>query len=98
MAALAHGRPVLGLHGHSTDRVLADAPDALVLTPVGEPRAFARTAVELTGDPARLRHIGEAGRRLYEAEFDWPVLARNLGAVLESTSLRSLRSAVAGKR
>jgi glycosyltransferase involved in cell wall biosynthesis len=98
MAALAHGRPVLGLRGHSTDTVLAAAPDALVLTPVGEPSAFARTAVELAGDPARLRQIGEAGRRLYEAEFDWPVLARNVGAVLESITARRRRTAVAGKR
>jgi glycosyltransferase involved in cell wall biosynthesis len=82
MAALAHGRPVLGLHGASTDDILADSREALVLTPAGDSAAFARRAVELTGDPPRLLAIGEGGRRLYESRFDWPVLARSVRRVL----------------
>jgi UDP-glucose:(heptosyl)LPS alpha-1,3-glucosyltransferase len=83
MAALAHGRPVLGLHGRNTDTLLAETPGALALTPVGDRAAFARAAVELVGDQAQLDAIGEAGRRLYEEQFDWPVLARRVASMLE---------------
>jgi glycosyltransferase involved in cell wall biosynthesis len=83
MAALAHGRPVLGCRGHSTDGLLARATDAVVLTPAGDPAAFAREAVELTSDPARMRAVGDAGRRLYQSRFDWPVTARQVADVLE---------------
>ncbi len=86
MAALAHGRPVLGLRGRNTDAVLADAPDALALTPAGDPHAFSCAAVELTNDAARLHAIGDAGRRLYESRFDWPVLARSVASVLQATT------------
>lgn len=82
MAALAHGLPVLGLRGASTDLVLIDHPEALALTPVGDHRAFARAAVELTGDLGRLRATGEAGRRLYTSRFDWPVIARRVMSAL----------------
>jgi glycosyltransferase involved in cell wall biosynthesis len=91
MAALAHGRPVLALHGHNTDSVLARARDALALTPVGDPSAYARAAVSLTADRARLREIGDAGRRLYESHFDWPVLARTVASALETVSARQTR-------
>jgi UDP-glucose:(heptosyl)LPS alpha-1,3-glucosyltransferase len=86
MAALAHGRPVLGLRGCNTDAVLADAADALALTPAGDPHAFSSAAVELTRDPERLRTIGDAGRRLYESRFDWPILAQSIASVLAATT------------
>jgi glycosyltransferase involved in cell wall biosynthesis len=86
MTALAHGRPVLGLRGCNTDAVLADAPDALALTPAGDPHAFSRAAVELASNPGRLHALGHAGRRLYESRFDWPVLARSVASVLQATT------------
>lgn len=82
MAALSHGRPVLALHGRNTDPMLVDARDALTLTPVGDRAGFAREAVALSLDPGRLRRMGEAGRRLYAEQFDWPVLARRTADVL----------------
>jgi glycosyltransferase involved in cell wall biosynthesis len=84
MSALAHGRPVVGLLGHNTDSVLATAGDALVLTPVGDRAGFARNVVTLAGDPVRRQTIGDAGRRLYEERFDWPVLARTVASVVSS--------------
>ena len=84
MAALAHGRPVLGLRGHDTEAILAEAHDAIALTPLGDPSAFAGAAAELTSDPDRLRAIGDAGRRLYQSRFDWPVLARTVTSVLDT--------------
>jgi glycosyltransferase involved in cell wall biosynthesis len=88
MAALAHGRPVLGLTGHNTDTVLTDAHDALALSPMGESAAFAQAAVDLAGDACRLQNLGDAGRRLYEARFDWPVLARDVDTMLRSLGRR----------
>jgi glycosyltransferase involved in cell wall biosynthesis len=87
MAALAHGRPVLGLLGPRTDALLADAVDALALTPVGDRSDFSRAAVQLVSDPERRRAIGEAGRRLYEAHFDWPVAARRVASLLKPATV-----------
>lgn len=84
MAGLAHGVPVVGSHGASTDAILLDHPDAMALTPVAQPAAFARDALALAEDPARRRLMGAAARRLYEREFDWPVLARRLSATLRA--------------
>jgi glycosyltransferase involved in cell wall biosynthesis len=89
MAAFAHRLPVVGLRGKNTDQVLLDAPDALVLTPVGDRAAFALAVVELSTAPERMHSIGEAGRRLYEERFDWPVAAALLTTVLESVNVRS---------
>ena len=75
MAALAHGLPVLGLDGRGTDSVLTRHPDAIVLTATGDRACYARAAVELGADRMALRARGEAARRLYEEQFDWPVVA-----------------------
>jgi len=82
MAALAHGLAVAGLRGAGTDSVLTGHPEALVLTPAGHPAVYANAVVELAADPARLRTMGEAGRRLYEQHFDWPVLAHRVSSAL----------------
>jgi glycosyltransferase involved in cell wall biosynthesis len=82
MAGLAHSLPVLSLQGVNTDRVLVEHTEAMVLTPCGDLDAYVREAVQLARDPARLRAIGEAGRNLYESDFDWPVLARMVLAAL----------------
>jgi len=86
MAALAHGRPVVALRGRSTDSVLTAHADALVLTPAGDPEGFVRATVEMAGDAERRVAVGAAGRRLYEARFDWPVLARKVAGVLAGLS------------
>lgn len=84
MAGLAHGVPVVGLRGCSTDAALARS-DALVLTPVGDRGAFAHAVLEVAVDPARMQALGAAGRQLYLAEFDWPVVARRLRDVVTTT-------------
>jgi glycosyltransferase involved in cell wall biosynthesis len=85
MAGLAHGLPVVGLRGVNTDRILIRHADATVMTPCGDPDRYAQAAVELTEDRARLQAIGEAGRRLYERSFDWPVVARMVIAALRGS-------------
>jgi glycosyltransferase involved in cell wall biosynthesis len=82
MAALEHGLPVAGLDGEHTDTVLRQSGEALMLTPVGDVHGFAEAVVALAGDEARLRAIGEAGRRLYAEQFDWPVAARRVMSVV----------------
>jgi glycosyltransferase involved in cell wall biosynthesis len=84
MAALAHGRAVVGLAGENTDSILAGDPDAVTLAPVGDPTAFARAAVDVASDPGRRAALGDAGRCLYRSQFDWPVLARRVIGVLDS--------------
>lgn len=83
MAGLAHGVPVVGLRGISTDDVLTAHPEAVVLTPVGDPVAFADAVLALTGDPQRLEQTGRAGAALYAECFDWPVIAERVTTVLE---------------
>lgn len=89
MAALAHGLPVLGSRGHNTDAALASAPEAIALTPAGDPEAFSRAAVELASDPDRRRRLGEAAARLYDERFDWPVIARAALAVVDQRPRRT---------
>jgi glycosyltransferase involved in cell wall biosynthesis len=83
MAALAHGRPVVGLSGSNTDAMLLANRQAITLTPVGDVDAFVRAAVALAGDPARRRAAGEASRGLFDAEFDWPRLAARVMSAIE---------------
>jgi len=83
MAALAHGLPVAGLRGPGTDPLLAARPDAVALTPAGDRGAYARAVVALADDPAVRSALGRAGRRLYERELDWPVVARRVTRALD---------------
>jgi glycosyltransferase involved in cell wall biosynthesis len=78
MAALAHGRAVLGLRSPQTDAILVRTPSAIALSELGDRSGFARSAVALSLDGDRLDELGHAGRRLYESEFDWPVIARRI--------------------
>jgi glycosyltransferase involved in cell wall biosynthesis len=82
MAGLAHGVPVVGLHGASTDRVFVERADAVRLTPFGDTSQFARAVVDLCADDPARRALGLAGRRLYCQAFDWPVIARRISAAL----------------
>jgi len=85
MAALQHGLPVVGTDGHLTDGVLRRS-SALLLAPVDRPDLFAQAAVELAKSPEERLASGRAARALYEATFDWPVLARRLiDALTDST-------------
>ncbi len=75
MAALQHELAVVGTAGHLTDPVLRRADGALRLTEVGDRRGFSEAAADLAVDSDRRRSVAAAGRRLYEGEFDWPVIA-----------------------
>jgi glycosyltransferase involved in cell wall biosynthesis len=86
MAALQHGVPVVGTVWEWTDRVLREATGALLLAPVDDIAAFAAHARSLAVDDDQRAAVGAAGRALYEAQFDWPVVSRNLLRVLRETT------------
>jgi glycosyltransferase involved in cell wall biosynthesis len=73
MAALQHAVPVVGTCGHLTDDVLRGA-SCLTLVPVDGSDGYAHAVATLATDPERRAELGTAGRRMYEHEFDWPVL------------------------
>jgi len=76
MTGLAHGVPVVSTDGFLTDDILrAAAPEALRLAPSGDPTRFARAAVAVAAAPGG---VGERGRALYHAHFDWPVVAKRV--------------------
>jgi len=85
MAALQHSVAVVGTDGHLTDTTMRTA-ECPVLTPVGNPRAFASAAEQLATDDARRAEIACAGRRLYEREYAWARVAAKLLGLLESNS------------
>jgi glycosyltransferase involved in cell wall biosynthesis len=82
MAALQHGVAVVGTLGRRTDDILREAP-GLLLVELGRSDAFARSVSSLVRQPQRRAELGSAGRGLYEAQFDWPVLVRRLRAHLD---------------
>jgi glycosyltransferase involved in cell wall biosynthesis len=82
MAALQHAVPVVGTNGPLTDPVLRESREAVSLSAVGESADFARSAVRLAGDAAARESSGAAARRLYERNFDWPVIAGRLISAL----------------
>ena len=79
MAALQHGVPVVGTTGHLTDDVFLRSRD-LILVP---PDRLVPAVTRLVGEPASRARLGAAGRRLYEASFDWPVLVQRLRSHLD---------------
>jgi glycosyltransferase involved in cell wall biosynthesis len=84
MAGLAHGLPIVGLHGPGTDDILTGCPEALTLTPVGDINAYAHATLRLANHPDRLRASGESGHQLYTKHFDWSITASRVAAALGS--------------
>jgi glycosyltransferase involved in cell wall biosynthesis len=89
MASLAHGLAIVGSWGADTDSCLLSAADALVLTPPRDRLAYANAAATLASDSDRMRALGVGARRLYEARFDWPILAGRVGEVLNAAVIGS---------
>jgi glycosyltransferase involved in cell wall biosynthesis len=77
MAALQHGIAVLGTAGFLTDSLFFRG-ECLELVAADDEQGFAAAAVRLAMNQDHRRSLGEAGRRLYERTFDWPIVARRL--------------------
>jgi glycosyltransferase involved in cell wall biosynthesis len=73
LEAMAARRPVVstskGLEG-----IAATPGEQVIIADDGA--AFSESIAGLLADPSRARALGEAGRRLVEAFFSWPALAR----------------------
>jgi glycosyltransferase involved in cell wall biosynthesis len=100
MAALQHSIAVVGTRGFLTDELFVRS-DALELVEVGDEAGFAEAAVRLALNSDRRAKLGEAGRKLYERRFDWPIVAQELvrhvtaepheQAAVDGTMLETLR-------
>jgi glycosyltransferase involved in cell wall biosynthesis len=77
MAALQHSLPIVGTVGHLTDDVLTRAP-GLVLVGADQQQRFADAVAELAHDQRRRAEVAADARKLYEENFDWPVLVSRL--------------------
>ena len=72
MTSLQHGVPTVSTQSFHTDTVLAKHNGhAFVLTDPDR-EAFISGAVSLAVDESRRQALGDAGRLLYDTEFDWP--------------------------
>lgn len=74
VAALAHGLPVVGTDGVSTDDDLRRT-GACELVGCGDADGFVVTVERLLADAARRRAMSDAARALFEARFAWPRIA-----------------------
>jgi len=83
MAALSHRLPVVATIGEGTDHLLHESA-AFARSPVEEQSAFLENVCALAADEARRRQLAEAGARLYQDQFSWPVVAARLLSLLES--------------
>lgn len=69
LEAMATGLPVVATRVGGNPEVIADGETGL-LVPPGDPASLAAALLALRRDPARRRHMGEAGRARVEAHFD----------------------------
>jgi glycosyltransferase involved in cell wall biosynthesis len=82
MAALQHQIAVVGTVTAGTDAVLREAASAVRLAAVADVNGFAEATAALAEDGRERRRAGRAARRLYEEQFDWPVIAARLRGAL----------------
>jgi glycosyltransferase involved in cell wall biosynthesis len=68
MAALAHGLPVLTTEGVHTEAVWRES-GAVALVPTDDVQALVNQTRRLLADDQQRCALGEAGRRLYQAQF-----------------------------
>ena len=87
MAALQHGIPTVGTSGEATDDILArNAERAFLLSGVNEPGAFEAHAGKLLNDVGLRASVGAEGQALYEREFSWPRIVKQLLSEFETAS------------
>ncbi len=68
LRAMAHRKPVVGTCYGGTPEIVSDGETGLIADP-WRPEEFGARLAELLADPARSRHLGEAGRARLEAHF-----------------------------
>ena len=87
MTGLQHGTATVGTLGQHTDTILRDASGiALLLSKVAAPEQFVASVLRLAQDPALRDSLGQGGQRLYDQNFAWSSLSRQLHRVLAAAS------------
>ncbi len=80
--AMAAAKPCIALAGTAPAEIVVDGETGR-LVPEADPPALAAALVELLGDPARARALGEAGRRRYERDFTARAFERRFRPVVD---------------
>ena len=75
LEAMAHRRPVVATAAGGLPDKVKTGVNGVLVEP-GRPDALAAALSGLLARPERLEEMGQAGRRLVEAEFSWTVAAR----------------------
>lgn len=84
MPGLQHGIPSVATVGIHTDSILKQAEGtAFFAPPVTDSAAFEECAIRLQNDESLRNAMGQAGQKLYNTEFDWPVIARRMIGEME---------------
>lgn len=68
LQAAACGLPIVASAAGGIPEIVRDGVNGRLVAP-GDASALARAMIELLGDPARRRQMGQAGRRIVEAEY-----------------------------
>jgi glycosyltransferase involved in cell wall biosynthesis len=76
MAALQHELPVVTTQAPSTDRLLLPTGSSpMRLVGSDSPEDFEAAVLELVADADKRRSLGAAGRRFFEENFSWTIIA-----------------------
>lgn len=87
LEAAACGLPVVATRVGGTAETVVDGVSGL-LVPVDDPSALAEALVGLASDPERRRAMGEAGRAMVVADYEWDGCVERMLAVLEEAAGR----------
>ncbi len=81
LAALAHGLPIAGTYGRSSDPWMQASP-AFCLAPAGHSAAFFRAVQEVAADPARRDALRQAASALFHRRYTWEAIARDYDCLI----------------
>lgn len=83
ITALAHGLPVVGTYGESTDSMFVHREN-MFLVEVGDADGFVNALHALISDPLLRANVAAGGRELYRRCFKWSEIARATKTVYAS--------------
>jgi glycosyltransferase involved in cell wall biosynthesis len=75
--AMMHGLPVIATEGGAVREIVEDGVTGLVVPPRRED-VLAAAMLEVMGDPARARQMGESGRKRAREMFDADIMTENM--------------------
>lgn len=84
LEAMACARPIVATAVGGTPAVISDGENGL-LTPAGDPEAFAAALDRLLSDPVLARSLGSAARTNAETRYAWPVIAGRVASFYGAT-------------